>query len=312
MDGLISHFVVFRKELTAERYQELYFLLGQCDDEDVLKLIGDAVRKMKENNWSDYFNMVLGEAANDNPLIRYEAFKKLREIFRNDWELVEKFVLVKGKDYVSKIISMLLAGLRGSSQSEDSKLREIIVECFGALGALDPVRFRSNEDDGKSRNSLSSSIATSGRVSSFVVLYLTELCREFEEVADTTHFDICACLIQIVLKEFKVSQSAEDQVWKYLSMENQQLITPMFATKYQMEHGKILSDQSLPIYLSDHGASFESWLTNWNCYLIMCITEKEKQVFDLFRKSMNALKTNVRLTKFVIPFVASKYMNLKV
>lgn len=310
VDGFISHFVCFKKDLTAERHQELYFLLGQCDDQDVIKVIGDAVTKMKDNNWSDYFNMVVREASNDNPPIRCEAFKKLREIFRYDWELIEKYVLVKGKDYVSQIISTLLAGLRGTgSAPEDAKLREIIVECFGAMGALDPVRFRSIDDDGKSKNSLSTSIAISGQMNSFVVLYLSELCREFQEVKDTTNFDYCACLIQIVLKEFKVSQYAEDKVWKFLSKENQELITPMFATKYQMEHGKGVPDLTIPIYLSDHGRTFDSWLINWLCYLIMCITEKEKQAFDLFRKSMNVLKTNVRITTFIIPFVASKFKN---
>lgn len=310
LDGLISHFVCFKKDLTATHHQELYFLLGQCDDQEVINVIGDAVATMKENNWSDYFNMIVRAAANDNPPIRYEAFKKLRDIFRYDWELIEKFVLVKGKDYVSHIISALLTGLRGTGcAAEDAKLRELIVECFGAMGALDPVRFRSIDDDSKSKNNLSTSIAISGQMNSFVVMYLSELCREFQEVKDTTNFDFCACLIQIVLKEFNVKQNDEDRVWKYLSKENQELITPMFNTKYQMEHGTGIRDLSTPIYLSDHGKTFDSWLTNWMCYLIMCITEKEEQAFALFRKSMNVLKTNVRIITFIIPFVASKFLS---
>lgn len=308
VDGLVSHFVVFKKDLTAEHYEDLYFLLDQCENLEVIEIVGNAIDKLKQKSWSKYFNMVVNYASHENPPIRYEAFRKLRDIFRFDWDKVERFVLVKGQQYVSQMISTMMSGLRGTGNSEDEKLREIIVDCFGCIGALDPVRFRSGDDDGSGNvNKIATSVSISCEIHVFVLLYLRKLIKEFMEVKDTTNFDYCACLIQIVLKEFKVNPNDEnDKIWKWLKDEQREIVTPMFTTKYQMDNGVDIPALACPIYLSEAGQSFETWLINWMCTLISYLTVSEPLAYSLFRKSMNVLKTNIRIATFVIPFVACK------
>ncbi|ODN03482.1 Serine/threonine-protein kinase atr [Orchesella cincta] len=309
VDCLISHFVVFKKKLTEPHYHELYFLiehLKKGDNEDtrtksekakVINAVGGKINEMK-NNWLEYFMMIVKESSHENVHIRYQAFSKLLDVFRHESSNFENKVLTRGQMHVSQVISALLAGLRGDSSNE--KLKTLIIECLGNVGALDPVRFRSEDDDLRTKSRCTT---YSGQMTTFAVLYLQELIREFQEAKDTTSFDYCACLIQQVLQEFKVFPTNEDPIWSCISPASQHHIMHLLTTKYQMDTTSPPPTVYSPIYLSEHGLTFDSWLLNWLTVLISCITTEELRAHSLFNKNKYLLRRNPRIAAFIIPYV---------
>lgn len=309
VERLMTYIIQERQPASVPHYHEMYFLIENINNPALRQIIETAVKKLKKTDWTSYFNMIAKQCASENPPVRYEAFKTLHEIFRSEFSLIETNVIAKGQEYVSGIITTILNGARGSGSIEDEKLRHIIVECIGCMGALDPLRFRSIEHECDSKRTLSTELASSCQLNTFIVRYLGKLVDEFQEVKDTTNFDYIACLIQIALKEMDVNPSVpDDPIWSQLTKEQQETITPMLSTKYQMEAPTNTKDIPSPVYLSAHGNNFENWLVNWMCVLISCIKARKDtlKAHAMFLKSMSVLRTNVRICSFIIPFVASK------
>ncbi|CAL8133853.1 unnamed protein product [Orchesella dallaii] len=310
VDCLISHFVCYKKDLTKPYYCELYFLIDHLKKGDtvdtktksekatVIKAIESAVNDLIDKSWLDYFMMVVKESSHENIHIRYQAFSKLLNVFRHEPNF-ENRVLARGQLHVSQVISTLLAGLRGDWS--DEKLRTLIIECIGSLGALDPVRFRNEDDDVGTRSRCT---AYAGQMTTFGVLYLQELIREFQEAKDTTSFDYCACLIQQVLKEFKVEATDNDPIWSSIPSASQHHIVHLLTTKYQMDTNIPLPTVCSPVYLSEHGRAFDSWLLNWLTVLISSITTQEPTAYSLFNRNKYLLRRNPRIAAFIIPYVA--------
>lgn len=314
VDNLISRFVCFRKRETEGVHQQLYFLLDQCDAEDVKVAVGDAVTALKTSSWFDYFHMLIEAAGHENLHIRYQAFRKLIDVFKYDRDLVYKTVLAKGQKYVSQVISTILTCIRCGGNSDDEKLRLLAMNCFGLLGALDPDRFRVGDCNTNTRTS--STLATSFDLNYFGALYIQDLCREFNEAKDTTCFDYCGCLIQIALRELQVKQDSNNFIWKFLPQDAKNMTTPLFDSKYWVEPVNNFPIVQYPIYLSENGKTFEAWLFNLLNFLIDCLTVEHQKVYNLFVKSKSLywLGKNTRIATFIIPFVASNifllFMNL--
>lgn len=310
VDGLISRYVCYKKEETKEQHLKLYFLVDQCSDPEVVNAIKASIASATENSWLEYFNMLVKEINRSNSLIRYQAVRKLAEVMKHSSSNIEKYILAKGYLGTSYVISALLTGLCGAvgGKPEDEKTRVEIANCFGNLGALNPSQFLNVHEDIKSQHK--SRLAVASQIKTFCLFYLEELIREFNNAKDATNFDYCVCLIKNLFLDFDVQMTGTDYIWSRLTKENQELIKPMLETKYFMGVEEKLPNFERPIYLSDHGKTFDDWLLNWLTVLITYIQPpidpSNSNAYALFSKNKFLLRKNARIAAFILPHVASK------
>jgi len=139
----------------------------------------------------------------------------------------------------------------------------------------------------------------------FALKYLEELIREFMEATDTTDFDYCAFVIQQVLKQYAIQASLNDPVWSKLSNTFRTNIESLLTSKYSVKKPK-LPYLTCPIYLSDYGMTFESWISHWLLLMISYIDESEPEALNLFNNSKAYIPRSPRVSSFLLPYGACK------
>jgi len=191
--------------------------------------------------------------------------------------------------------------LINATRDADYETLSILGECFGALGAIDPYRFRDQADEAN-KTSLNQCFTTN--CPDFALKYLDLLIREFQEAEDTTSFDYCACLIQQVLKHFAVEPTPNNKIWSHLSPSLRTLVEPLLTSKYKVEKEIQKPIVEGPIFRSEHGKTFEQWLSNWLCIMISHVDETSSHS-KLFKSSKYMIPRNSRIASFLLPFVTS-------
>ena len=184
------------------------------------------------------------------------------------------------------------------------KTEELSASCIGMIGALDPGRFDLKVQlSDNARFGLT--IFTVGEVD-FLKFIIEELTRTLRGSVDTQNFDSCAFCIQEVIKLYRIQQSSDDPVWSRLSARAQDLMAPLFSSKYSRSNNNASAPQlPSPVYMTEHGRSLSKWLYNWSLKMTSVISSQELQKF--FEVVVSTVDKSEHMGLVIIPYVVCKY-----
>ncbi|XP_047134569.1 serine/threonine-protein kinase atr isoform X1 [Hydra vulgaris] len=218
----------------------------------------------------------------------------LNELLANV-EAIDPFVL-------NLINTLLLASKQNNPQTFN-----YIGKCLGILGAIDPGRIESLNE-----NSEEAVIYTSISDISFGCDLLKELCRSFLAAGSTRAQDCAAFAIQETLLYYECTDKPSDRpgyrLWERFSKSIQELLYPHLFSKYVNSTNYNLSKHPTPLYQSTKGSSYVDWVCNWTNRLIYSLGKTSCKVF---MSCMSIIKHDLKVALFLLPHVVIQVVLLK-
>ncbi|XP_011304533.1 serine/threonine-protein kinase atr-like [Fopius arisanus] len=224
--------------------------------------------------------------------VRFKALGHLKKFLELHRSHLNDMIL--SNTDVHPLVVDLLDSLLAGCQEKDESIRLRCGECLGELGAVEPSllpRRIVSKDDSQFIPEMNET---------FALEVLQELVRALQMEKITQNVDCFSLAIQEILKTFEISPSGSNsRIWNFLSSTTQERILPLLNSRYK--HTADPDPVESPVYGSSAGSTFEKWLYNWTCSMILKI--KDQRLSSVLRACQPALRRDSRTTMFCIPHI---------
>ncbi|XP_013417435.1 serine/threonine-protein kinase ATR-like isoform X2 [Lingula anatina] len=232
--------------------------------------------------------------------VRLLALSKLRQTLHSNQTALHELLL--GNETVDPVISQLVAVLLDSCRESDSSARNVVGECLGELGAVDPGRLEFKTNDPKEELA---KFHASVNEMNFAFDLINELARTFLAAQDTAQ-DCCSLAIQDVLQAYEVKDTGEpDQpgvkLWRRFSEHVKEILTPLLKSRYVLNMTNSWSNLPHPIYGSRKGSNFKEWVSTWSTSLVSKV--KLPKASKVFRACSAVFKHDTQCALYLLPHI---------
>ncbi|KAF5293803.1 hypothetical protein FQA39_LY03288 [Lamprigera yunnana] len=207
--------------------------------------------------------------------IRVYSLKYIKMLLEKNREELDKMIL--GYNGIDSVIVDLLDILMFACREKDDVIKLACGECIGELAAIDPSRFP------RRYTQEVETFVFSMAEDAFIVNALNELVRALQSEKNTQNMDRIALAIQEMLKTHGISpdvNSSRYYLWNDFSESQQEVMLPLLSSRYTMVQ-PVEKIQTVPIYGSQFGSTFLSWVSNWTCNLILEIKPNERSLLQV-------------------------------
>ncbi|KAK2144551.1 hypothetical protein LSH36_748g02080 [Paralvinella palmiformis] len=300
---IVEYLVVENKQILHEHFHELYFL----PDNEELAHVNAILKPSTEGSghqseaFSTHIQHLLKGVTHESVDVRQLALSKLKTLLRSNQSSLQHLVLSSetGDPIVSQIITKLLQGCRESDQT----MRVLYAECLGELGAIDPGRLGLAKSEPKRELAHFNATITE---ENFAFGLINELGKAFLRADNRRTQDCVAFAIQELIQFFAITRSPESStaggvLWRRFKDEVQEILTPLFESKYTITMAYDWSKQTKPIYHSKKCKNFEKWISTLTGYLASKVrSEKPLRVLDACR---GVIRFVSQISLFLLPYV---------
>uniref|UniRef100_A0A0D9WU94 Serine/threonine-protein kinase ATR n=1 Tax=Leersia perrieri TaxID=77586 RepID=A0A0D9WU94_9ORYZ len=286
---ILEELVVKNSTLLKQQIRELPLLPSLPSLSEVNKVIQQARGLMTlQDHLKDAVNGLNHESLN----VRYMVACELNKLFNDRREDITSFIIGEGIADLDIISSLIIALLKGCAEESRTvagqKLKLVCADCLGALGAVDPAKF-------KVMSCERFKIECSDDDLIFELIH-KHLARAFRAASDTTVQDSAALAIQELLKlagcqslpnenNGKESSSCEmskrgQKLWGRFSSYVKEIIAPCLTSRFHLPSVNDATSAG-PIYLPT--MSFRRWIYYWIRKLTSHATGSRNGIFSACR-----------------------------
>ncbi|XP_023017943.2 serine/threonine-protein kinase atr isoform X2 [Leptinotarsa decemlineata] len=292
----IFKYLIIENEATVKSYiPDLFFVKNPKVDHEVLLLIKNYLKPLEKCTLKEKISRFLKYLTHEAMEVRIQGLKQLKTYLEQSREELDQMILdYNGIDpIIIELIDLLTLGCR----EKDEALKLACGEVIGELGAIEPSHiprryvheeksfsFYMNED-------------------SFVVSSLNELIRAFQTEQNTQNLDRYALAIQEMLRAYEISpdtSSKKFSLWEDFPDSQKEIILPLLSSRYMISHCILPTNLPSPIYGSNSGASFQSWLFNFTSSLISSLPHDKIEFLKVILPSM---KQDKRVLMHFLPHI---------
>ncbi|CAG7830072.1 unnamed protein product [Allacma fusca] len=298
VDGILKQVIINHGPVLQDNFRTLHFLVNQSGDPDVREKLKNVLTKISP---LEFFYQLVEEVGSENSHVRYRAVQRLKLVLDKQMNHITDLKF-DGHLFTGSTTNLLKNLLQASKEAKTEKMKILCASCIGMIGALDPRRFDLKAQlTANSRFGLT--IFTVGEAD-FVIYFIGELTKVLRSSVDTRHFDACALCIQEVIRMYRITQSESDQIWSRLTPKAQDLLVPLFNSKYsKSENTESDSEMPRPIYLSKLGVNLKQWMYHWSMQMISVI--ESESIYNFFNTAMTIVEKSDRIGLVLLPYIAS-------
>ena len=312
--GLFRYLVIQNQTNLSGSFNMLHFLPEYPEFLD----FNNIIRKVNNINEDTEFKLVLAaitESTNNESIeAKTLTLTKLLHVLKSNQGKVQGLILASDQADVSitRLFNLLL-GFSSISSSEDKNIASIAGQCIGSLGAVDPGRLQPICDLNCDSNIVEISVMDENfGVNLLTVLkdaYVAALSSENPDNAKKCAYSIQQTLRFCGIKEYidnkkekRISTiSLGARIWERLKDSSREVLGQFFESMYERTYTK--TTHTLPIFKSDIGATYESWLINWSLHLIGKITDLKTA--DIFIGTIPSINSDIKCAQFLLPYIVA-------
>ncbi|CAH1797711.1 unnamed protein product [Owenia fusiformis] len=297
----IFRFLIVKNRVQLEpHFHELYFMPESRELADINEVLakftaGHSKRASLQIQISHLLNGVSHESLD----VRLRALKKLRQLLHT--HQVELHYMVMGKETSDPVISQLVSALLSGCRESDPTARNLVGECLGELGAVDPGRLDLNvNDDNKDMAKFHADVNDDN----YGYDLINELVRAFLAAENTETQDCSAYALQEIASVYGISNTAGNhtagkKLWLRFPGHIQEILVPLLHSKYKVTSSENWSQVPKVIYGSHKGKYFEKWISTWTGYLITMV--KDTKASMIFKSCSVVVKHDHNTALYLLP-----------
>ncbi|KAK0554083.1 hypothetical protein OC845_000897 [Tilletia horrida] len=271
--------------------------------------IPDIARKLRSYRIRQATSVILGHilerVGSDNASVSYHSLQDLQQFLLNNRPWIE--LHTSGNSFGTEIGAIVTMVLAAASRLEDehSEARNVCLRCLGILGAIDPDRFDSANED-QSRIILKNFEDKDESAEFGIYTIQTVLVSTFRNAIDGNAQNSYAFAIQEMLKYCglsKISAHGEPpsvaarERWKAFPTSMLDVLQPLSGSKFIVVNAQH-KDTPTPLY--QNTPNFRTWIVQWARQLICHIRQPEAATFfNIVRFAI--WEHDVHVARFILP-----------
>ena len=276
--AIISYLIVDSQSALSPHFKSIF---GVPTSLPFIK-IRQVIDRAKGSNLSiqKELGMVISVLSHESPRVVYEALGHLCPLLRERRSETHQLVLQEAVDpIISKLIDALLSINRRFSNGKvivEAQVLKLCMECFGALGAIDPDRIEEMPRPKQEQIQLVDDFTSYETFVPFCCrLIHRRLFGAFRAAKDTKHQDRVAFVIQELLAVCHFSEDALKASgaqaeflkshWSNFPRDVQDAIRPLLSSKYSI-NVPAAKPWTGSIYMQK--TTYQAWLQSWTVDLI--------------------------------------------
>ncbi|CAH0564186.1 unnamed protein product [Brassicogethes aeneus] len=294
VNEIFKYLIVDNEVYTRDYIPDLFFVNNANVDKPILSQIKKHLKCLEQLNLKEKIKRFLKYLKHETNEVRIQALKHLKVLMEQNREELDQMIL--GYNGIDQVIVDLIDILMLACREKDSSLKLACGNVIAELGAVEPSHLpRRYAQDSKSFSFFI-------HEDSFIVNTLNELTKAFQAEKNTQSMDRFALAIQEILKSYEISpeeNSAKSRLWRQFPESQQELMLPLLSSRYMMAPSED-PNFTYPIYGSNVGMSFDSWLNNWTYSLILSLPNEIKTLLLACSPSM---KQDHRILIHFLPYI---------
>ncbi|CAH1116639.1 unnamed protein product [Phaedon cochleariae] len=295
VNGIFNYLLIKNESKLKNYIPDLFFVNDAKVDHEILLLIKKHLKPIEKGTLNEKIQKFLKYLTHESVEVRIQGLKYLKGYLEQSREELDQMIL----DYngINPVIVELIDIITLGCREKDESLRLACGEVMGELGAIEPSHLprRYTRDE----RSFSFYI----NEDSFIVSSLNELIKALQTEKNTQSMDRYALAIQEILKGYEISpdnSSSRFDLWNQFPETQKEVMLPLLSSRYMIAHSVLPSNLPTPIYGSNSGASFHSWLYNWTSSLISVLPDERKV---LLKVTLPSMKQDKRILMHFLPHV---------
>ncbi|XP_017770441.1 PREDICTED: serine/threonine-protein kinase atr-like [Nicrophorus vespilloides] len=295
VNDILIYLVRDNEEALKDFIADLFFVLD-CEKVDyaVIEIVKRYMQEVTSSDFKEHLKHFLKYLSYETNEVRIYGIKYITVLLKQNREELDRMILGYNgiDDCVVELLDILTLGCR----EEDVTLKLACGECIGELGAIEPSHLP------RKYTPQDTSFSFFITDPNFIVNTLNELTKTFQSEKNTQQMDRFALAIQEILKFYSISpdrNSQNNELWKQFSDSQQELMIPLLSSKYTMVQA-IGDIKVSPIYGSNFGSNFQTWLYSWSISLIYSIRSNKKTMFEACAPSM---KQDQKTLMYFLPYI---------
>ncbi|KAL3272429.1 hypothetical protein HHI36_013911 [Cryptolaemus montrouzieri] len=292
----IYKYLICENESQVQDYvKDLFFIKNAKISTPILHKLNKYLSEVESYTFKQNIKWLLKYLSHETIEIRVEGMKELKVLMEQNREELDRMIL--GYNGIDESIVELVDVLTLTCREKDKQLKLACAEVIGELGALEPSHLprRYTQDT----RAFSFFIYEDN----FIVNALNELTKALQAEKNAVNMDRTALAIQEILRTYKISpdkNSVKHSIWEQLTECQQELMTPLLSSRYISARNSLIFESAVPIYGSTSGSSFQQWLYNWTCSLILKL-QPERRV--LLEDCLPSMKEGERVLMHFLPHI---------
>ncbi|XP_012937158.1 serine/threonine-protein kinase ATR [Aplysia californica] len=280
---IFDYMIVENRAVLSKHFHEIYFLPDIPELTDAKKVLtqhGDSFESDRD------LRLLLAHCIkgvqHESLDVREHALSKLRNILRDKQMEIKNYLL--NNEQAEPVISHLVSALLNGCRDSDSRTQILYGHCLGELGAIDPGRLEliTNKPSVKLAD-----FHASIDEDKFAFSLINIVVKAFLAATEPRVQDCAALALQELLQIYGISESGSTQgvsphsrLWKMFPEQTQEILIPLFSSKYRLTVDTDYANYPKPLYGSERGKNFKDWVSNWTGYLSSKVKPgKARQVF---------------------------------
>ncbi|XP_015115874.1 serine/threonine-protein kinase atr [Diachasma alloeum] len=292
-NAMMEFLLIDNNEALQSHISELFFIDDLKVNKRISSVVANQVARSTPRDPEAGLKIWIRRIKHETDEVRSKALSHLKKFLEVHRSHLNDMIL--SNTDVHPLVVDLLDSLLAGCQDKDESIRLKCGECLGQLGAVEPSllpRRIVSKDDSKFIPEMNED---------FALEVLQELVRALQMEKITQNVDCFSLAIQEILKTFEISPTGSNsRIWNSLSPTTQERILPLLNSRYKHTATDPDTVES-PVYGSSAGSTFEKWLYNWTCSMILTI--KDPKLFSVLSACQPALRRDSRTTMFCIPHI---------
>lgn len=231
----------------------------------------------------------------ENQKSKYIALTRFKEVLRKNQNFLISNMSMNRDEPLDKMISSIIQRLLTTSSTTDVDCSNLIAECLGIIGAINPVRLdHLIYGEIPERRPCIVNLSDSHFIALLIERLKNSLLSDQRNESETANY-----ALQVVVKNFSVFK--DKKIYSRLTPEAVKACQLCQNTSYSGNR-KMKVDSSLTVYeklISENNYCYNDWLDKFSLNLFSSI--KDKKIQDVLNACSFVFRFNPKLAEFLLP-----------
>lgn len=307
---IFNYLIIENKDALCSHFQEIYFLpdIPELSNVNyVLKQYSSSLSS--QSDLRTKITHTLRGVTHESLDVQIHALSNLRDLLHSSQKQLHQYML--DNETADPIVSQLISVLLSVCKVPDPRVRCLIGDCLGEIGAIDPGRLELTSNNPKEEMA---KFQASTEDDNFAIGIINEIIRAFLAASETRVQDCASLALQDLLQIYKISDKLEEnnecgserRLWNRFPEHVQEILQPLLNSKYVSSSTFSWENLQKPIYGSVKGSKYREWICIWTTYLSSRV--QQNHPLRVFQVCSPITRYDPSIALYILPHVVTQVL----
>ncbi|GAB1608793.1 serine/threonine-protein kinase ATR-like [Argonauta hians] len=303
---IFDYLIVENKATLCSHFQEIYFLPDIPELSNVNSVLKQYSSSLSsQSDLRTKITHALRGVTHESSDVQIHALSNLKNLLHCSQRQLHQYML--DNETADPIVSRLISVLLSVCKVPDQRVRCLIGDCFGEIGAIDPGRLELTSNNPKEDMA---KFQASTEDDNFAIGLINEIIRAFLAATETRVQDCAALALQDLMQIYKISNKPEENcgrvsrsrsLWNRFPEHVQEILQPLLSSKYISSSTFNWENLQKPIFGSAKGSKYNEWICIWTTYLAS--QYQQSQPLHVFQVCSPITRYDSSIALYMLPHV---------